>query len=99
MIKIYGSSDDLIEVEGDIRKEFCDPKFCEGRHYIILSTGNIVEVYMGPSGGWRATVVHRANDDIAEVFIVDEDNDDWGIRVEGDIQWAALTTKDHIAFR
>lgn len=99
MIKIYGSSDDLIEVEGDIRKEFCNPKFYEGRHYIILSTGNIVEVYMGPSGGWRASVVHRANDDIAEVFIAHEGNDDWGIMIDGDIQWIALATKADMVFR
>lgn len=48
---IYGASDDLIEVEGDIREEFYALE--EPTNYIGLSNGSVVSITYDDDGFWR----------------------------------------------
>lgn len=58
---IYGASDDLIEIEGDIREEFSAPAWGdnEGRFLVAASDGTLIEVRY--EGIWRITVIHQGS--------------------------------------
>lgn len=54
MVKIYGASDDLIEVEGEITEEFNaidtsdeDPRF------VVFSDGSVLRIWYDAQGRWR----------------------------------------------
>lgn len=96
MIRVYGSNDDLIEIEGDIREEFCNPRFSDEPHYVLTSTGSILKVYMGIGGRWRTTVEYRVYDDIVREFIANQGEGDMGLQVEGDIKWVAVVPESSI---
>lgn len=54
MLKIYGASDDLIEIEGDVREEF-DPGYRNPCGWIEFADGTIVSVVL--TDFWRVTTV------------------------------------------
>ena len=49
-LKVYGHSDDLIEVEGDHREEFV--ALNDGPSYIALSNGVLLAVVYNDDGEW-----------------------------------------------
>lgn len=49
-IEIYGSSDDLIEIEGDFTEEFYS--YDKG-NYLIFSDGTVLEIEYTVAGHWR----------------------------------------------
>lgn len=49
MLIIYGASDDLVEIEGDIREEFSLPG--DDKMYIATSNGFVIEVIY--DGDWK----------------------------------------------
>jgi hypothetical protein len=55
MIKIYGASDDLIEIEGDIREEFEAYKYDKEEKPAILavSDGTLLKMWYDDDGIWR----------------------------------------------
>lgn len=50
MIKVYGASDDLLEVEGDIRAEF---SYTDGNEFLAFSDGTILRCTY--AGDWSIT--------------------------------------------
>ena len=52
MIKVYGASDDLIEVEGEITEEFGSD-----HGFLIFSDGTMLEVNYTHQGIWRITIL------------------------------------------
>lgn len=52
MLKVYGASDDLIELEGDIEEEFNLP-YDENRVFLVVSDGTILEVRYTTEGLWK----------------------------------------------
>jgi hypothetical protein len=73
-IEVYGASDDLIEVEGDIREEF-NLAGDEG-NLLAFSDGTILRIAYGDQGVWRISTVKQgmAVVDIAQAPEGDEDN-------------------------
>lgn len=55
MIKVYGASDDLIEVDGDIRDEFYASD--EQSNLLSFSNGVVLEVEYNKSGQWKISVL------------------------------------------
>jgi hypothetical protein len=54
-VTIYGASDDLIELDGDIREEFnC---FDEGLQHLAFSDGTLLSIEYSLSGIWRIHVL------------------------------------------
>lgn len=53
MITVYGASDDLIEVEGDIREEFY--ALGDDENFLALSNGTVLRVEYSRGGVWRIT--------------------------------------------
>jgi len=56
-VKVYGSSDDLIEVEGDLDEEF--NVYLEGDESFFLgfSDGTLVQVWYDRAGIWRTLIL------------------------------------------
>jgi len=67
MITIYGASDDLIEVEGDISEEF---NVCpeEGDRYLIAaSDGTLLKMWYDEDGIWRIQHLAGSPDQFTKV--------------------------------
>ncbi len=85
-VEIYGASDDVIEVSGDVRDEF-DAIDC--LKYLHFPDGTIVEASYGQEAdkGWQFTVVHEGT---ATVKVLPAKYDDGGhytdrLRLTGDV--------------
>lgn len=92
MLEIYGASDDLIEVEGDVREEFSALSWEEDGAFIALSSGTVLRIrYV--HGVWRIApvVVH-----LLEKLVIDqapeddEDNYSDRARIEGPVSWVVV---------
>jgi len=78
-ITITGASDDLIEVEGDIREEFSYEDEANG-DLLAFSDGTILRVKFSDSGVWRITPVVRGNADLAIQQAPEDDEDNYSDR-------------------
>lgn len=81
-IKIYGSSDDLICIDGDFRGE------AGGPGYVELSTGDVF--YVDYDGCWNVEHVRKSDKVQIEIFRKEEEDDDGYTGhaiVSGDIKW------------
>jgi hypothetical protein len=88
-VTIYGASDDLIEVEGDIEEEFNPPEDGEPT-FLAFSDGTILRVEYGAkeSAFWRITPVWKGSATYSKTEATNED-DDYSDRVtlEGTFKW------------
>jgi len=97
-VKIYGASDDLIEVEGDIRDELSAYDLDDGAA-VACSDGTLLGVSY--DGRWRFTLISKGSASFDKI----EATEDEGSRpdgtpaysdvvvLDGHISWVALTTK------
>ncbi len=87
-IILYGSSDDLIELEGDIQEEFTLAAVEDDDTMIVgFSNGILVRIRYTSEGVWRITPI------VGDVSIVqapegDEENYTDRATIEGNIEWA-----------
>jgi hypothetical protein len=77
-LKIYGASDDLIEIEGDFSEELNYPFIRSERErdlYLSVSDGTLLGIEYSESGVWR---IHLISKGAAQFSKVDapEDNED-----------------------
>lgn len=92
MIVISGASDDLIEVEGDIREEFY--AIDDGEHILSFSDGTVLSVEYDRQGMWRirrlsaGSAVYRHR----EATDADRDYSDV-VRLDGEIAWVTFGKK------
>jgi len=87
-LKIYGASDDLIEIEGDIREEF-NPSADEPS-LLAFSDGTLLQILygMGHEGFWRITPLVYGSAKYRKTEATDEDeNYSDVVTLEGDIKW------------
>ena len=75
-IKIYGSSDDLIEIEGDVREEFSH--FGGDPAYLHLGTSAVIKCQYTNEGLWRLEVLRIDNAEVVSFKDgnVDDDTND-----------------------
>lgn len=88
MIEIYGSSDDLIEIEGDVCEEFTYDEYND--NLIIVSTGHILRIRYDDQGVWRITPVSGPIPSVTQAPENDEDNHSDRAKIEGAVRWVAL---------
>lgn len=87
-IKIYGASDDLIEIEGDISEEF-DHYNDEEPFYLAFSDGTALSVLYDKDGFWRINRLAFGSAEYSKHEGMDEDGDYSDIiTLTGDIKWA-----------
>jgi len=92
MIKIYGASDDLIEIEGDLQEEFSCYMPEGEKRFLAISDGTLLEVQY--DGNWRFHILKRGS---GEVIIIppDESKDEYSdiVTIKGEARpWVALAT-------
>lgn len=62
MIKIYGHSDDVIEIESDDTTQFPNEEFSAADHNLIaVSDGTLFDIYFNRYGTWTIDVVYRGS--------------------------------------
>lgn len=91
-LKIYGASDDLIEIEGDIREEFnFYPDDSEDFRYLAISDGTLLRMNYDSDGIWRIHKVMSGSATFEKAEgSVDEDTPDI-VRLTGvDIRWVVV---------
>jgi hypothetical protein len=83
---IYGSSDDLIEVDGDKREEFY--ALGDENNFVCCSDGTVLQLVYDDEGMWRITIIHSGSAEI-EVTLATDIDDDYSDRavLTGDISW------------
>lgn len=91
MIKVYGASDDLVEVEGDPGEEFgCYNK----TGYLVFSNGVVLSIAYGDLGIWK---INKMSDPLKVVNLEiceDPDANPYSdiAYIDGDIKWMFFTT-------
>lgn len=95
-VKIFGASDDLIELEGDIDEEFSalghsDSDGDDGG-LIAFSDGTVVDIRFTENGTWRITPVCNGSSlfELEQCTKDDEDNYSDHLTLTGDIKWAVF---------
>lgn len=73
MIRVYGSSDDLIEIEGNIREEFYSDD--EG-NLLAFSDGTVLRIIYSDEGVWRISLVTANSDSECSIEPAPEDDED-----------------------
>jgi hypothetical protein len=90
-VTIYGASDDLIEIEGDIREEF--------NHYsnedddarlLGFSDGTLLRVVYDKDGIWRLTRIAAGSARFEKTEGVVEDDTNDVVTLHGDIKWVVF---------
>jgi hypothetical protein len=90
-ITIYGASDDLIEIEGDIREEFCPS---EEDNLLALSSGVLLRIWYSEYGVWRIQHIAGEGVSITEAPEDDDDNySDVAVVESSVIKWIVLGNK------
>lgn len=86
-ITVYGASDDLIELEGDIRDEF-SPEDVDATTKLAFSDGTVLSVLYDRDGCWR---VNRVAEGTAKMEKVEAEGPDGDytdrVTLTGDIRW------------
>lgn len=89
-VVIYGASDDLIEVEGDINAELCDTN---GKQCVVFSDGTVIQVRYTDLGTWSLSLVNMGTKCITK-WTPNEGSDSRlysdRMEVEGDFEWLVL---------
>lgn len=91
-VKIYGSSDDLIEVEGSVTEEFNGDNA-----FLAFSDGTVLHIKCTKDGIWRITPARRGTSTYTkttEVISDDENGYSDVVNLEGDnLKWVALASE------
>jgi hypothetical protein len=91
-VLIYGASDDLIELEGDISEEFSYDD--DHTNYVAFSDGTVLTINYGNDGGfWRINRIVTGS----ATYQKTEATDDAGeysdrVTLSGDLKWAVFGT-------
>jgi hypothetical protein len=89
-ITVYGASDDLIEVDGDIREEFSH--YGDDAALLAFSDGTILRVLYGTDGIWRITPVATGSAQLTHVFGQDDREHTDKATLDGDVRWVVYGT-------
>lgn len=87
-VTIYGASDDLIELEGDIREEI-NPRNEDEPTRLGFSDGTVLSVVYDKDGCWRVTRVAEGAAKMEKVEAAGADTDNYSdqVTLTGDIRW------------
>lgn len=84
-VTIYGASDDLIELDGDIYEEFSH--YSEDPALLAFSDGTILKVLHDQEGIWRITPIQSGSASLTHTFGQDDKQHSDKVVLEGDVRW------------
>lgn len=86
-VTIYGASDDLIEIEGEIREEFT-PLGDGDETFMAFSDGTVLSIEYMNSGIWRIHLVRKGSAHYDKTEGTDPEGDySDRVTLTGDIRW------------
>lgn len=88
-VTVYGASDDLIEVEGDVEEEY---NVYDGVKRLTFSDGTVLSIEYAGKGVWRIEPVLPGNASLNIVKAPEDDEDNYSDRatLDGDIRWVRI---------
>ena len=92
---VYGYSDDLVELEGDIREEFNVYIDYLPSGYLAFSNGVLLRVVYDEEGIWRFTVLSGDSNTVTvKQCVVDNPEDAYSdvVSIEDSIKWVTFGT-------
>ncbi len=94
-VTIYGASDDLVEVEGDVREEFSalgNENFDGDGGYLAFSDGTILSIVYGDRGVWRIVPIAEGSGELSVKQAPVGDEDDYSdiATLSGDLEWVVF---------
>jgi hypothetical protein len=96
-ITAYGASDDLVEVEGDIREEFTyrEPVQDGEANFLAFSDGTVLRIEYGDAGVWRITKAATGSGEVQIKQAAEDDEDSYSDRatLTGDVRWVVHGTR------
>jgi hypothetical protein len=94
---IYGASDDLIEVEGDIEEEFNPPYGSDddASSYLAFSDGSLLSITYTDDGLWKISPISVGSKTILGIESATDIDDNYSDRVtlEGEFRWVVMGTE------
>lgn len=100
-VTVYGSSDDLIEIEGGIHEEFSIPGWSDdcGAHFLAFSDGTLLGAKYDDDGVWRFPLLAKGSATMTKTEGVPDDDANYTDRVtlEGDLRWVVLGKQKAVA--
>lgn len=88
-ITIYGASDDLIEIDGDINEEF--NVLGKEKSILAFSNGTVLRMEYGDDGTWQIRpLVVTEEFEFHPAVSADDDNYSDTVVMRGDIKWVVL---------
>lgn len=75
-VKVYGASDDLIEIDGDVSEEFSPNT--DSPYYLLFNDGTQVKIEYGEDGLWHLDIISAGMAGISPIKR-GEDRDDGGV--------------------
>lgn len=92
MIKVYGASDDLIEVEGSISEEFSASS--DEDNYLGFSNGTVLRVRYTDNGTWEIRVMKNGGGKPCITHNNGPDSDSYSDVLQmGDADWVVFGTR------
>lgn len=88
-VTIYGASDDLIEIEGDLEEEF--GAYDSGEMHIAVSTGLLATIAYTDAGFWRIAVLRHGTTN----YILSQGRDNLRdpsdrLTIHGQVEWVVV---------
>lgn len=92
MITVFGTSDDLVEVEGDISEEFNAYSRTSDESWVLaFSSGDVLRIQYTDTGVWRiAPVVATHRLAVAQASEGDQENYSDVADISGDVEWVVF---------
>lgn len=93
-VTVYGASDDLIEIEGDLNEEF-NPDSDDQGTWLIFGDGTVLDIRYDDFGVWRITRPHSGTAEMVKDEDPGNDEDRYSDRVTltGDLRWVIAAEK------
>lgn len=95
-VKVYGASDDLIELEGDIDEELSYYADDEPA-YLGFSDGTVLRIIYDKTGLWKILVVNKGDATIVKEFeATDSDSDNYSdivVLKDTNLDWVMFASK------
>jgi hypothetical protein len=95
-VTIYGSSDDLIEVGGDLDEEYSVSE--DDPAYLAFSDGTVLQVIYTLTGFWHVDRLRIGTASYEKVDATDADNDySDRVTLDGDLTWVVIGSSFSVA--
>lgn len=85
-VTVYGASDDMIEIGGDIAEEFHYTDDSKRGDFLAFSDGTILRIVFGDDG-WRITPVHEGTSKLSILQHSDGEEGTDLAKLDGDVAW------------